>query len=161
MRAFLLTLGTRGDVQPFVALRVGLAHSGHDVTVCTTANFAPLVERQGLRCAPLDPEIVEFTQGEAGRRAIENFGGGPLGKAKWIVEASRRFKPSFRRLFAEQWEAARRVQRHTTRAESTCAATVGSGAGRSTRYRSITRAHPARSPSARARRASSSRAVAR
>ena len=106
METFLLTLGTRGDVQPFVALGKRLARDGHAVTLCTTANFAPFVERHGLRCAPLDPALVEFTTGDAGRRAIERFGGGPLGKARWIVEAARRFKPIFRRLLVEQWAAA-------------------------------------------------------
>jgi sterol 3beta-glucosyltransferase len=107
MRVLLLTLGTQGDVQPFVALGVGLKRAGHDVTVCTTANFAPFVERHGLGYAFLNPELVELTTGEAGRRAIENFGGGPIGKAKWILEAARRFKPIFRRLLAEEWAAAR------------------------------------------------------
>jgi sterol 3beta-glucosyltransferase len=69
MRVLLLTLGTQGDVQPFVALGVGLARAGHAVTVCTTANFAPFVARHGLACAHLDPALVAFTTGEAGRRA--------------------------------------------------------------------------------------------
>lgn len=106
MRILLLTLGTRGDVQPFVALGKGLKQRGHEVTVCTTAGFAPFVEQHGLDYAFLNNELVEMTTGDVGRRAIENFGGGPLGKARWIVEAARRFKPIFRRLLAEQWEAA-------------------------------------------------------
>lgn len=106
MHILLLTVGTRGDVQPYVALGRGLARAGHAVTVCTTANFAPFVEGHGLECRPLNPELIELATGEAGRRGIERFSGGPLGKARWIVEAARRFKPIFRRLLAEQWAAA-------------------------------------------------------
>jgi sterol 3beta-glucosyltransferase len=110
MRVLLLTLGTHGDVQPFVALGIGLAHAGHTVTVCTTSNFAPFVGAHGLVCAPLNPELVELTTGETGRRAIERFGGGVFGKARWIAEAGRRFKPIFRRLLAEQWAVARETR---------------------------------------------------
>jgi sterol 3beta-glucosyltransferase len=106
MKILLLTVGTRGDVEPFMALGKGLRERGHDVTVCTTEGFAPFVERHGLRYAYLNNELVELTTAEVGRKGIEDFGGGPLGKTRWIVEAARRFKPIFRRLLAEQWTAA-------------------------------------------------------
>lgn len=106
MRALLLAVGTRGDVQPFIALGKGLRAAGYEVTLCTTAGFAPWVERHGLRYGYLNNELVEFTTGDAGRAAIERFGGGPLGKVRWMAEAARRFKPMFRRLLREQWEVA-------------------------------------------------------
>ena len=106
MRAFLLTVGTRGDVQPFVALGKGLRAARYDVTLCTTAGFAPVVEPHGLSYGYLNNELVEFTTGTAGREAVENFGGGWVGKIRWIIEAARRFKPIFRRLLLEHWEAA-------------------------------------------------------
>ena len=34
-----LTIGTRGDVQPFIALGRGLQLAGHDVTLATHANL--------------------------------------------------------------------------------------------------------------------------
>ena len=106
MKVFLLAVGTRGDVQPFVALGKGLRAAGYDVTLCTTAGFAPFVERHGLRYGYLNNELVDFTTGEAGREAIESFGGGVAGKIRWVREAARRFKPMFRRLLREQWKAA-------------------------------------------------------
>jgi sterol 3beta-glucosyltransferase len=106
MNILLLAVGTRGDVQPFVALGKGLADVGHDVTVCTTSGFEPFVRQHGLRYAYLNNDLVELTTGDVGKEAIENFGGGPLGKARWIAEAARRFKPIFRRLLREEWEAA-------------------------------------------------------
>jgi sterol 3beta-glucosyltransferase len=106
MKILLLTLGTRGDVQPFIALGVGLRNAGHQVTVCTTEGFAPFVEEHGLSYGFMSNDLVDLTTGEAGRRAIENFGGGLIAKGRWVVEAARLFKPIFRRLLAEQWEAA-------------------------------------------------------
>ena len=34
MNILILTIGTRGDVQPYVALGKGLRAAGHDVTIC-------------------------------------------------------------------------------------------------------------------------------
>jgi sterol 3beta-glucosyltransferase len=38
MHIFILTLGTRGDVQPYVALGRGLIKAGHQVTICTSSS---------------------------------------------------------------------------------------------------------------------------
>jgi hypothetical protein len=44
----LLTAGTRGDTQPFVALGVGLKKLGHVITVAGSATFRSFVEQYGL-----------------------------------------------------------------------------------------------------------------
>lgn len=44
----MLVAGTRGDVQPLVALAKALVRAGsHQVTLCTTGNFADFVREQG------------------------------------------------------------------------------------------------------------------
>ena len=43
-----LTAGTRGDVQPYVAVGLGLQTKGHRVRIATHRNFKPMVERYGL-----------------------------------------------------------------------------------------------------------------
>lgn len=48
MRVAIPALGTRGDVQPYVALGVGLRRAGHEVLICTLAEFRGLVEEHGL-----------------------------------------------------------------------------------------------------------------
>ena len=48
MRVAIPALGTRGDVQPYVALGVGLRRAGHEVLVCTLGEFRGLVEGHGL-----------------------------------------------------------------------------------------------------------------
>ena len=37
MNVMILTLGSRGDVQPYVALGVGLQRAGHRVTLATVS----------------------------------------------------------------------------------------------------------------------------
>ena len=43
MNVFILTLGSRGDVQPFVALGRGLKAAGHEVTLATSASFESFI----------------------------------------------------------------------------------------------------------------------
>lgn len=105
MRILLLTLGTRGDVQPFLALGQGLQRAGHDVTVCASASFASWITGHGLGYAHLNNDVVDLVNSEAGQRAFEKQGG-LLGLPRRMIEASRNFKVIFRRTLAEQWEAA-------------------------------------------------------
>jgi sterol 3beta-glucosyltransferase len=49
----ILTAGSRGDVQPYVAVGVGLQRAGHRVLVATHPGFRKLVEEHGLRFAPV------------------------------------------------------------------------------------------------------------
>ncbi len=58
MRITIATYGTRGDVQPFIALALGLQRAGHVVRIAAPARFAGLVAQYGVSFAPLpgDPE---------------------------------------------------------------------------------------------------------
>lgn len=105
MKILLLTLGTRGDVQPFVALGRRLQGRGYEVSLCTCRGMASLVEGHGLRYAHLNNDILELAGSETGRRAVSETG--VLGSLRWMAEAARLFKPIFRRTLAEEWEAAR------------------------------------------------------
>ncbi len=49
MRIAVLAFDTRGGVQPYVALSLGLRAVGHDVTMITTAGFADLVTGHGVQ----------------------------------------------------------------------------------------------------------------
>jgi len=50
----LLTYGSRGDVEPFVALGVGLARAGHAVRLIGPAPYRNLVEDRGVSFFPLE-----------------------------------------------------------------------------------------------------------
>jgi rhamnosyltransferase subunit B len=53
VHAALVTVGSHGDVHPFVGLGIKLRERGHRVTVLTNEHFAPLVERAGLEFLPI------------------------------------------------------------------------------------------------------------
>ena len=48
MRIAIIALGTRGDVQPYIALGKGLKAAGHDLRLITHENFGGLVNDHGL-----------------------------------------------------------------------------------------------------------------
>ena len=89
----IVAVGSRGDVQPYLALGAGLVRAGADVTVATHERFQPWVEAQGLGFAriPGDPlEVLRSAEGEewqsAGRNAVSIARGlvelaGPLADA--------------------------------------------------------------------------------
>lgn len=57
MKIILPTIGTRGDVQPYVALALGLQKAGHAVTLATHPCMRGLVESYGVDFAPMGPDI--------------------------------------------------------------------------------------------------------
>jgi sterol 3beta-glucosyltransferase len=63
MRAALLTYGSRGDVEPFVALACGLRDAGHEVLLACPAMFRPLAEERGLTVLPLPGNPRELVRG--------------------------------------------------------------------------------------------------
>jgi len=57
MKIILPTIGTRGDVQPYIALALGLIKASHTVTLATHPCMRGLVESYGVEFAPMGPDI--------------------------------------------------------------------------------------------------------
>lgn len=75
MRITILCYGTRGDVQPFVALALGLQAAGHDVVLAAPTNFAEFVRGFGLTYAPLHGDSEQLLRSPEGQAwlAAGNF----------------------------------------------------------------------------------------
>ena len=56
-KVLILTLGSRGDVQPYVALGAALVGRGHRVTLSTGQGFDDLIAEHGLSPAPLSVDM--------------------------------------------------------------------------------------------------------
>jgi UDP:flavonoid glycosyltransferase YjiC (YdhE family) len=68
MRLALVTAGSRGDIQPILALALGLKRAGHDARVVSHENFAPLAEEYGIEFHPAPGDaraVVESEEGKA------------------------------------------------------------------------------------------------
>lgn len=72
MKITILTIGTRGDVQPYIALGLGLQKAGYDVTLGATDDFEADVTRAGLRFAGLGGSMQEVLQSDVGRAWVQS-----------------------------------------------------------------------------------------
>lgn len=72
MNITVLTYGSRGDVQPFLPLSLGLMKNGHKVILAAPSRFKNLVEEHGISFYPLagDPEDLSRRLNDAGYNFI-------------------------------------------------------------------------------------------
>src|SRR5512146_1687494 len=63
MKVLLSTIGSRGDVQPLVALALELGALGHRARLCVAPNFKEWIESFGLECVPIGPDLKKLTGG--------------------------------------------------------------------------------------------------
>src|SRR5215207_9369127 len=61
MRLLLSTIGSRGDVQPLVALALQLRALGQEVRLCAPPDFRDWIDGLGLPVAPIGPELRTLT----------------------------------------------------------------------------------------------------
>jgi sterol 3beta-glucosyltransferase len=80
----ILTIGTRGDVQPHIALGLGLKAAGHEVTISTLDEFKPLVTQYGLLHDSLRGDFLKVAQATIGQK-----GGNQLRRIRQYVEIAR------------------------------------------------------------------------
>ncbi|MHC5771117.1 MAG: glycosyltransferase [Nostoc sp.] len=70
LKITILTVGSRGDLQPYCALAIGLKRAGHEVTIATHENFELFVRKFDLEFAPIAGNMEEFLQSKQGQRLI-------------------------------------------------------------------------------------------
>ncbi|MFP5504085.1 MAG: glycosyltransferase, partial [Candidatus Sericytochromatia bacterium] len=88
MRVALLTAGSRGDVQPYTALALGLQRAGHEVTVVTHGPFEPLVTGYGLPFKAIAGDPRAILSGEVGRSLVDT-GDDFLGYMRHMIDTAR------------------------------------------------------------------------
>jgi sterol 3beta-glucosyltransferase len=101
MHLTILTLGTRGDVQPYIALGQGLQRAGHAVPVATHAPFEANIRHHGLDFCPVrgDPRQTLAT---AAAQAFFHAGHNP-----WptLRRFARLVAPGVHKALADCWQA--------------------------------------------------------
>jgi sterol 3beta-glucosyltransferase len=102
----LLTVGSRGDVQPFLALAAGMSEAGHDVTFATHREFEGAVEALGLRFSALEGDPRQILQSPEGLAWLE-AGGNPLRGTRRLLDVAR---PLARQLMTDSELACRDAQ---------------------------------------------------
>lgn len=109
MKILILTVGTRGDVQPYVAIGHGLQAKGHEVMLCAPAAFETFVGDYGLQFYPMPDDILKFLDSQAGRTAVEETRG-IWGAFRSTVKLMGQVKPMQERIMQACWEAAQDFQ---------------------------------------------------
>lgn len=92
MKITVNTFGTRGDIQPYIALGLGLKRSGHSVRIFTHKIYESFVRRYDMDFYPfdLDPRQVMINQ------ALAELGNNTLRITRWMKE---NFNPVMREIF--------------------------------------------------------------
>ncbi|MFO7663805.1 MAG: glycosyltransferase [Chloroflexota bacterium] len=102
MRTCIVTIGTRGDVQPYVALGLGLKAAGHDVTIATLEEFKPLVQNYGLQHDTLRGDFLKVAR-KASDESATRKPGNPLRLIPQYVEMARD-------TLEDEWSSAHRAE---------------------------------------------------
>ncbi|NEP14745.1 MAG: glycosyltransferase family 1 protein [Symploca sp. SIO2C1] len=105
MNVLIVTLGSRGDVQPYVALGKGLKEAGHQVTICTSGVFQQFITNHGLDYSYMNNELIQLIDSDAGREAIENTNN-LWGTIRTTMKLFKRVKPMLRQTLYDVWNAA-------------------------------------------------------
>lgn len=71
MKIGIYTYGTRGDVQPYIALALGLMDKGHQVTISAPSDFKDFVEGFGVTFQGLYGNAEEIMNSEEGQNVLK------------------------------------------------------------------------------------------
>jgi sterol 3beta-glucosyltransferase len=109
MNILILTIGTFGDVLPFLALGEGLKNAGHEVTLCTADRYRSLVTDRGLGYGPMTNALLDLLDAPVGRAAMEEAVG-LAGLVKTGLKLAKAVKPISGQMMRDAWQAARAAQ---------------------------------------------------
>ena len=98
MRVAIQTLGTRGDVQPYVALAKGLMARGHAVMLAGPAQYESLAAAHGVAYRGLPAEFLALLDTPEGKAAVAGGQGFSAG-----FKLLKHVRPMMARLLAEEW----------------------------------------------------------
>ena len=96
LRIACLTIGSRGDVQPYISLCKRLLDEGHRPRIATHAEFEPWVRRHGIDFAPVEGDPAELM-----RICVENG----MFTYSFLREASLKFRSWIDDLLRSAWKA--------------------------------------------------------
>lgn len=102
MRVAIHTFGTRGDIQPYLALAMALQSSGHTVQLAGPEQFEQFVLEHAIPFAALPGDLLALLDAPKAKDAIAN-GTAALAGFKLLSE----IRPHIRALLEEEWLAAR------------------------------------------------------
>ncbi|KAI5950755.1 ATG26 [Candida jiufengensis] len=95
-RITLLTIGSRGDVQPYIALGLGLQKEGHKVTIATHSEFKDWIEKYKFTFKEIAGDPGELMSFMVGHNTMS---------VSFLKDAQAKFKDWIKKLLASSWQA--------------------------------------------------------
>ena len=100
MKFVILATGTRGDVQPFVALAQGLRAAGHEAVLAAPGSFESFVRSHGVGFFPMGGDYEALLESPEAQAALR---GNPV---KMMQVVRQTVFPMMRRMLEDAWAAA-------------------------------------------------------
>ena len=101
MNITIIAIGSLGDVQPYLALGLGLQAAGHKVRFAACANFEAFVRSRGLEFFPVRCDPRKWLESEQGIDWLRS-GSDPI---KFICGLTRLMKPTMEESLEDSWTA--------------------------------------------------------
>jgi len=101
MKITILAVGTRGDVQPYVALGLGLKEAGNEIRVAAASNFERFICNYGLEYGRLEGNFRELMEADTVQQVIA--GRNPLQVYREMTNLSRQILDKFS---SDLWQVA-------------------------------------------------------
>ncbi len=103
MRIAIFTLGSRGDVQPYVALAKQAVKRGHSAVICTGQTFEKLIKENGVEFVKAENDLMALLKTEEGKDILNNAGKHIMKTMQYMKKV---IKPAYRESLDQFWAAA-------------------------------------------------------
>ena len=104
MKVSFLTLGSRGDVQPYLALAKEMIRSGHEASICTGESFKGFIEENGVEFHKASADLMAILESEEGKKV---FNGGSFNIFKMLKYAKKVITPAYIKSLSDFLEASK------------------------------------------------------
>ena len=104
MKILIVSVGSRGDMEPFLAVGELMKARGHEIVCLFPEQYGPLAEESGFRFISLGPEFIQMLESDTGKTAL----GGSAStwqKIRAYTKLAREYATINRKLMRLQYEA--------------------------------------------------------
>lgn len=109
MKILLTSIGTRGDMEPFLAIAEKLKHRGHEIICLFPEQFQNMALESGFQFESLGPEFIEMLESDTGKFALGG-GGSKLKKIQAFIKLSKIQARNNRKMLEKQFEVIQRLK---------------------------------------------------
>jgi UDP:flavonoid glycosyltransferase YjiC (YdhE family) len=107
MRLTIFAAGSRGDIQPCIALSKGLQQAGHQVLLAAPVDFADFAQQHGVNFHPLRGDVQQMMASDTGRQFTGSGSANPL---KSILAIRKLLAPVVMQMVEDAYAACREAE---------------------------------------------------